>query len=704
MANEGRQKIAVLGGGIGSLTAAYELALSGKYDITVYQMGWRLGGQGASGRNQELNNRIEEHGLHIWFGFYKNAFNLMWRCYNSLGRPAGAPLATVQEAFVGEDSFTLLEHVDGACKPWSLTVPHNDLFPGIPPNNGELPTLWDLILLIMDALRGHFHQRVAQHVSQSASAEPSNVKPSWWEEVTSHIETAVELGVLFTNAALLDVAYSHAAAMDKDPQKHTDNERENLHWLIRVFHRWITLEIRALSAKTDDLRRDMILLDLGLAIVEGMIADDVCRLGLDSLNSLEYRQWLRKYNATEDTVNSAVVQALYDAAFAYVNGCPDTPNMAAGVALRSSLRIVMTFTGHILWKMNAGMGDAIFAPLYQALKNLGVKFEFFQRVTGLELSSDKKTISQIQMSRQVTLKNAEYSPLIDVKGLPCWPNQPLYDQIVEADRLKGINLESRWSGWKDVETFALESGKDFDLVVLGISIAALPEICGQLIAANDKWKTMIQSLKTVQTQQFQVWVNPTVTQTGWRSPGGITACSVEPEASWGDFSQVLPAEQSPSTTQSLFYGCGPLPDDTNGIPPPDDLAFPDRERQRARETALETLRGSANHLWPSIAGANGQIQWDELAAAPNQSGEQRFDAQYWRANIDPTDRYVLSVAGGEDARLKTDESGFANLYLAGTWIDNGLNISSVEAGVMSGMQASRAISGSPATIVGEKDI
>ena len=47
------QKIAVLGGGIGSLSAVFEITSDpdwkSKYDITVYQMGWRLGGKGASG-------------------------------------------------------------------------------------------------------------------------------------------------------------------------------------------------------------------------------------------------------------------------------------------------------------------------------------------------------------------------------------------------------------------------------------------------------------------------------------------------------------------------------------------------------------------------------------------------------------------------------------------------------------------------------
>jgi len=53
-----------------------------------------LGGKGASGRNMDHGARIEEHGLHVWAGFYENAFRMMTRCYEELGRPPGSPLAT----------------------------------------------------------------------------------------------------------------------------------------------------------------------------------------------------------------------------------------------------------------------------------------------------------------------------------------------------------------------------------------------------------------------------------------------------------------------------------------------------------------------------------------------------------------------------------------------------------------------------------
>jgi len=52
-------------------------------------------------------------------------------------------------------------------------------------------------------------------------------------------------------------------------------------------------------------------------------------------------------------------------------------------------------------------------------------------------------------------------------------------------------------------------------------------------------------------------------------------------------------------------------------------------------------------------------------------------------------------------RLAADESGYENLFLAGDWVKTGLDAGCVEAAVMAGMQASRAIGGLPEVIVGE---
>src|SRR5690242_10662285 len=77
------RRIAILGGGCAALAAAFALTEDARwrdrFEVTVYQQGWRLGGKGASGRNTDprFGARIEEHGLHLWAGFYRNAFRLI---------------------------------------------------------------------------------------------------------------------------------------------------------------------------------------------------------------------------------------------------------------------------------------------------------------------------------------------------------------------------------------------------------------------------------------------------------------------------------------------------------------------------------------------------------------------------------------------------------------------------------------------------
>ena len=82
-------EVAIIGGGCASIAAAFELTRprhKGAYHVTIYQLGWRLGGKGASGRGPA--GRIEEHGLHVWLGCYDNAFQLLRECYDELNAKA----------------------------------------------------------------------------------------------------------------------------------------------------------------------------------------------------------------------------------------------------------------------------------------------------------------------------------------------------------------------------------------------------------------------------------------------------------------------------------------------------------------------------------------------------------------------------------------------------------------------------------------
>src|SRR5262249_55315409 len=148
-----REKIVILGGGAGALTAAFALTdqpdWQDRYEGPVYQLGWRLGGEGASGRNFALNARLEEHGARVWMGFYENAFRLIRRCYAELNRPPGSPLATWREAFIPQNFVVYAEWVNNRWSLWPVTYPFNDDVPG---DGGVGTDPWDLVLLILNWL------------------------------------------------------------------------------------------------------------------------------------------------------------------------------------------------------------------------------------------------------------------------------------------------------------------------------------------------------------------------------------------------------------------------------------------------------------------------------------------------------------------------------------------------------------------------
>jgi len=126
-------------------------------------------------------------------------------------------------------------------------------------------------------------------------------------------------------------------------------------------------------------------------------------------------------------------------------------------------------------------------------------------------------------------------------------------------------------------------------------------------------------------------------------------------------------------------------------------ADPQAAERLVRANAVEQLSRFAEHVWPQAVQPDGGFRWDLLCDDGGRVGEERLDGQFWTANVDPSDQYVQSLPGTGAHRLRADRSGFANLFLAGDWIDCGLNAGCIEAAVMAGMQAANAVRGLPLT-------
>jgi uncharacterized protein with NAD-binding domain and iron-sulfur cluster len=175
----------------------------------------------------------------------------------------------------------------------------------------------------------------------------------------------------------------------------------------------------------------------------------------------------------------------------------------------------------------------------------------------------------------------------------------------------------------------------------------------------------------------------------------------EPMDTFADMNHLLIREEWPadSCPAAIGYFCGPMHDP--GLPPPTDHDFPARQAEAVYVTSLQFLNESCAALLPRTSGGDGKFDFGLLADPAQGAGVARFRAQYFRANIDPSERYVMSVKNSTKYRLRAAASGFDNLRLAGDWTDNGVNAGCVEAAVISGMQAAASILGKPSSAAGE---
>jgi uncharacterized protein with NAD-binding domain and iron-sulfur cluster len=690
MIQSGGEKIAILGGGMGGLAAALELSdpkNPRSYEITVYQLGWRLGGKAASGRNQdpEKGKRIEEHGIHVFFGFYDNLFSIVRRCHEEVHNSSGRPF-DLKDLFAKQSRITLADRVHGAWGTWSYDFPERAGCPGdicaTPSGAGEraeMPSKWALMRLMCDF--------VVDWTRQYGLTKQADLA----EEISQEIADLAGLTALSGSAAeprffpetrLIRRLGKLCGQLKSHRVEAAFGGRGRLLWLMVQFAAWV---------------------------LYGMAVDHLVTLPVTSINHHDFAGWLKHHGASSKLLDSVLIRAFYDLVFAYPLGDMAQPgNLEAGTNLNIFLN-ALSYRGPIMWEGRAGTGDVIFAPLYQVLRGRGVKFQFFHRVTGLRLNAEGSCVQQVLISRQVQMARgrcySDYDPLEPLPPFHCWPSHPDYRQIVEGDELRDrkIDLESSWNNWVDRGgPLTLEAGQDFSRVIFAIPLGAIPFICADLVVAKVSWRQLISGVTTVQTQAVQLWFRVNLEQLGW--PDGkvvLGGYDCTPLDSWAPMDHLIEAERWPGgLVNDISYLCGPLLGPAFA-PDPGNTDFPCQQYLAVRNSALDFLKHRTEPLWP-LASSSGAFDWQLLVANEGTQGPQRLEEQYLRPNIDPGERYVQSPAGSSAYRLRVDESGISNLLLAGDWTWNGLNIGCIEAAAISGRQAARAISGFPVLIPREK--
>lgn len=700
-------RVAIVGGGCAGVAAAFELSRpehGGQYEVTIYQQGWRLGGKGASGRG--ASDRIEEHGLHLWMGFYENAFRLMRECYAELSRlPGKRRIVDWRDAFFPDDLTGIADRAPGgAWMPWMVGLPPA---PGLPGDPGPFRrwTVGDYMnrsLVLLRTLLEAIRLRDATSAGNvAAEAPPVTRTPA---DIGGRLFQFLRLGGLATLTAVIE-AVGLLQAVLGNISMYPESMILRFHEAILTAARQ---QVEAIVSADDELRRLWEISELILAVLRGVVRFRLLSdpRGFDAIDDYDCREWLAINGASERAINSAFVRALYDLAFAYERGDPERPRIAAGQALRGSLRAFFTYRGAFFWKMRAGMGDIVFAPFYEVLKSRGVKFEFFHRLKNVGLVPNDRLVpgarpfvESLQFDVQALPKaDREYSPLVDIRGLRCWPSVPDYAQLRNGGRL--LREKRQFESYRDTRAVVvkkLEVVKDFDLVVLAIGAGALPHTCKELIARDPRWRVMTDKVQTVATQAFQIWLRADMNELGWKA-GPITISGfVEPFDTWADMTHLAGEESWAKSPGAIAYFCSVLPDgDLAG-----EHGDPARANELVRRNAVEFLNGPISHLWPKALRRSGGFRWDQLmdarspSAAPREASESRFETQYWTANVEPSDRYVLCLPGSSQYRISPLDDTYDNLTVAGDWTDCGFNEGCVEAAMMSGRLAANALSGSP---------
>jgi uncharacterized protein with NAD-binding domain and iron-sulfur cluster len=708
-------EVAVIGGGCASIAAAFELTQpkhKGAYHVTIYQLGWRLGGKGASGRGAA--GRIEEHGLHVWLGCYDNAFLLLRQCYEELNANTKGRGRNWDDFFLQDSHIAVAGgSAQGGWVNWAAHFPPAPGLPGDPLDEQNPFALSHYFARAVALLRTLLLGLETFRASAESGAEPNTDLDEAQDDsrsIAARMANLLRFGALASAAvavealALVEVALK---SITKVPQNTLLKSVEAIAAAIRK-------QFEEIVATNDHIRYQWEIIDLVLANLVGAVRFKLLTdpRGLDAINHLDHREWLRINGASERAVNSPFTRVLYDIALAYEGGDAERPAIAAGVALRGTLRFFFCYRGALFWKMRAGMGDVVFAPFYEVLRRRGVTFKFFHRLRNIRMADagtlapgEKQYVEALEFDIQAeTLGGREYQPLINVRGMRCWPAEPDYRQLKggQAIQREGRDLESHWDRQR-ASTLKLHVTRDFDFVVLGVGIGELPHVCNEIIAANPRWRAMVDRVKTVATQAFQVWLSADLQELGWDIPPVTLTSFVKPFDTWADMSHVIPAENwrgRPPRTAAYF--CNVLADPKHA-PDPSDIYYPKRRREEVGRNAIEFLNRDIQNLWPKAKRPCGEFRWELLVDPQPTKGKQqraatrsRFDTQYWTANVNPSDRYVLSVPGSLQYRISPLDNTYDNLTIAGDWTDCSLNSGCVEAAVMSGRLAAHAISRLPA--------
>ena len=463
-----KQRVLILGAGMGGLSAAYELTnypgWTDLYDVSVYVLGWRVGGKTATGRG--VSDRIEEHGIHILQGWYHNLFRVMKAVYEERAKSdtlPPLPWPNWYDALVRNNSTFLTEYLPemGQWANDTLIFPETDDLPGSGPPLPSWGVIKKLVGLTFEVLlgspyakgEGELAEWILKHFFPPSDGQPvAHTEPNLVERALGAVHNVLERMQL-------------AAHVTPSPAAVTTGALEVGADLLVALQKLIEL-LEGRLAKTDMHARLIVqgaeFAAVSLRGILGEVWDPTTKsFQWSKIDGEDYRAWLTKWGATEFLLDSPIVRFAYTGLFAnLIGGNGKGGLVSAGTAMHTMME-AGGYKGSFCWQFASGTGDTMVMPLYDVLVARGVDFQFFRQVEQIQWSAG--TIQSLTVGNQVTLTGASYDPAIQVGNLRAWPAEPLYDQIdpTQAKLLqeRHVDLEDPWADWSPVSSSLSRSAR-----------------------------------------------------------------------------------------------------------------------------------------------------------------------------------------------------------------------------------------------------
>ena len=646
-------QVAIVGGGCAAMTAAFELTRPehhGRYQVTVYQLGWRLGGKGASGRGPA--GRIEEHGLHLWMGFYENAFGLLRECYGELGRdPRTSPIADWHDALRRRPTSASWTNTGGSWRRLRRSFPPSPASRAIRTSrasNSPSPTISCaapaccaqlLVAAQPSAARNHGARR---RVLREGRGESAQVRQAG--ALAAVLQGAVSRR---SRGSLLAYSAGDSRALLRQRSRRTrgaSSSRARARRRGRRLWKIIDMSSRPCAA----------------SFAFGLATDP---RGFDAIDEYDCREWLLLNGASQQSLDSGFLRGLYDLGFAYEDGDPERPALAAGAgAARHACARSSPTAARSSGRCRRAWATSCSRRSTRCCARRGVRFEFFHRLENVRPGSARATASTphveaLEFDVQAEIAGGgEYRPLVDVADCRAGRRAPDWRSSSTASaspREGGTSSRSGIAGASAATT--LRVGHDFDFVVLGVGLGAVPHVCREIVARDPRWRAMVDHVKTVATQAFQVWLRDGHGGARLGRASGVNVSGfVEPFDTWADMRTCRRASvaEPPRAARLLLQRArrSPTPAADRVRPPP----YPRRaQRAASRENAIRFLnrdigtsgRGRSTRRRVPLGSAG---PTDRRGSGP--ARRLRRPSSGRRTSI-PSDRYTLSLPGSSAYRI-----------------------------------------------------